>query len=156
MSHTCVCSDATGKLYPQYPKRADVDSVLGLVGDLSRAWRPALYIGMRPTAMGHPEKKDWAEADATIERLRTSFLVNELPRYIGYFVDFIKESDGDFMCGTDLTIADLAAYIQINYFRRGIADHVPKESLDKFPEILAYLGRVEGHPGFAAYKASKK
>jgi len=151
-----INSDVTGKLYPQYPKRADVDSVLGLVGDLSRAWRPALYIGMRPTAMGHPEKKDWAEADATIEKLRTSFLANELPRYMGYFTDFIKESDGDFMCGEDLTIADLAAYIQINYFRRGIADHVPKESLDKFPEILAYLGRVESHPGFAAYKASKK
>ena len=75
---------------------------------------------------------------------------------MGYFTDFIKESGGNFMCGEDLTIADLAAYIQINYFRRGIADHVPKESLDKFPEILAYLARVEGHPGFAAYKASKK
>ena len=139
-------------MYPQYPKRADVDSVLGLVGDLSRAWRPALYIGMRPTAMGHPEKVN----DATIEKLRTTFLVNELPRYIGYFVDFIKENGGDFVCGNDLTIADLAAYIQINYFRRGIADHVPKESLDNFPEILAYLARVEGHSGFAAYKASKK
>ena len=58
---TCVFSDATGKLYPQYPKRAEVDSVLGLVGDLSRAWRPALYIGMRPTVFGHKEKKDWPE-----------------------------------------------------------------------------------------------
>jgi len=106
--------------------------------------------------MGHPEKKDWAEADATIEKLRTSFLANELPRYMGYFTDFIKENGGSFMCGEDLTIADLAAYIQINYFRRGIADHVPRESLDKFPEILAYLARVEGHIGFAAYKASKK
>jgi len=128
-----------------------VDSVLGLVGDLSRAWRPALYIGMRPTVFGYSDKKD-----APIEKLRISFLSNELPRYIGHFTDFIKENGGDFMCGGDLTIADLAAYIQINYFRRGVADHVPRKSLDKFPEILAYLGRVESHPGFAAYKASKK
>jgi len=150
-------ADPEGKLYPtDMMARVKVEGVLGLVGDLGRAWRPCLYIGMRPQAFGYPPKEEWAEADATCEKLRSRFIKEALPLYMGYFADLIKEAGGDkFLTGADLTIADITAYQQIAYFRKGIADHVPKECLEPYPEVLGWMGRVEGHPKVAAYKAGK-
>ena len=132
--------------------------MLGLTNDLSRAWRPALYIGMRPETFGYPKGADWAkeEKEATVKKLREDFLSEILPKYMGYYADLIQEAGGNaFLLGEDLTIADIAAYQSIGYFRRGIADHVPTDSLDPYPEVVAFLKRVEEHPGVAAYKASK-
>ena len=150
-------ADPEGKLFPsEMSQRIKVESVLGIVSDLSRAWRPSLYIGMRPQAMGHPPKDEWEDAETTIEKLRTDFIANELPRYMGYFTDLIKEAGGDkFLTGEHLTIADIAGYQGIAYFGRGIADYVPKECLDAYPEVKAWMERVLSHPKVAAYKASK-
>jgi glutathione S-transferase len=149
-------ADEEGKLYPhEIVARTSVESALGLVGDLSRAWRPMIYMSMYPEAYGHPTKEEWADADATIQKLRTGFVNSDLPRFMGYFTILIKENGGNFLTGEDLTIADIAAYQAINYYRRGVADHVPIDCLDSFPEILAWMARVEGHPKVAAYKASK-
>ncbi|KAL9185794.1 hypothetical protein ACHAXT_003571 [Thalassiosira profunda] len=149
-------ADPEGKLYPaDLAKRVKVESVLGLTGDMSRAWRPALYIGMRPQALGHPPKEEWSDMDATVKKLRTDFLAEQLPQYAGYFTDLISESGGKFLTGEDLTIADISAYQAFRYFTRGVADHVPKDSLEKFPELVAWMKRFEAHPKVAAYKASK-
>mmetsp|Transcript_6392 Transcript_6392/g.14747 ORF Transcript_6392/g.14747 Transcript_6392/m.14747 type:complete len:234 (-) Transcript_6392:540-1241(-) len=147
-------ADKQGKLYPDDAKsRLEIDQLLGLVGDFARAWRPCLYIGMRPQAFGHPEKKDWADADKTIEKLRTEFIKNELPRYLEYFAE--KHGKDKFLTGDDLTIADIAVYMQIRYFTRGIADYAPKDCVDKYPDSIAYLKRVEEHPKVAEYKKNK-
>jgi glutathione S-transferase len=151
-------ADVHGKLYPinDVNARIKIEMVLGLVGDMARAWRPAIYLGMRPEKFGHPPKGEWKDADVTIKKIRESFLVDDLPRYMKYFTDMINENGGNaYLTGKDLTIADISAYQQIGYFRKGIADHVPKECLDAYPEILAWMKRVEDHPGVAAYKAGK-
>lgn len=149
-------ADVEGKLYPHdIVARTSVESALGLVGDLSRAWRPMIYMSMYPEAYGHPTKDEWADADATIKRLRTGFVEKELPRFMGYFTSLIKENGGNYLTGGELTIADIAGYQAINYYRRGVADHVPKDCLDIYPDILAWMERVEAHPKVAAYKASK-
>lgn len=149
-------ADPEGKLYPSdVGARLKVEQALGLVGDLQKKWMPCLYVGMRPQAFGHPPKEEWADADSVIEGLRSGFIANELPRFMGFFADLLKESGGKFLTGEDMTIADIAAYMQIGYFRRGIADYVPKDSLEPYPDVLAFMGRVEGHPKVAAYKASK-
>ena len=54
-----------------------------------------------------------------------------------------------------MTIADLSAFQQIGYFGKGIADHVPKDCLDSFEGVKAWMERVKSHPKVAAYKASK-
>jgi len=149
-------ADPEGKLYPmEIAARIKVEQILGLVGDLSRAWNPSLYLGMRPHIFGYPEKDEWSDADAVIKKVRTDFLANELPRYMGYFGDLIKEGGGNFLSGQDLTIADIAAYQNIAYFGKGIADFVPKESLEPFVEVTAWMSRVESHPKVSAYKTSK-
>jgi len=149
-------ADPDGKLYPaDIAARLKVEQVLGLVGDLAKAWSPCLYIGMKPEKFGYPATAEWSESDTVIEKLRTGFIADDLPRFMGYFTDLIKEGGDKFLTGEDLTIADISAYQGIGYFRRGIADHVPKESLDEFPEVLAWMDRYDAHPKVAAYKASK-
>lgn len=149
-------ADPEGKLYPAgVLDRLKVEQVLGLTGDLARAWSPGLYLGMRPQKFGYPTTDEWSEGETVIGKVRTEFITGELPRFMGYFTDLIKESGGKFLCGEDLTIADISAYQTISYFRRGIADHVPKDSLDPFPEVLSWMDRVDALPKVASYKASK-
>jgi len=150
-------ADPEGKLYPaaDVGKRLQIEGALGLTADLARAWSPCLYIGMRPERFGYPGA-DWAEKDATVKKLRETFLANELPRYMGYYTNLIKEAGGNaFLLGEDLTIADIAAYQGITYYSRGIADYVPADCLEPYPEVLGFLKRVAEHPKVAAYKASK-
>jgi glutathione S-transferase len=152
-------ADEEGKLYPlnDVNKRMKIEMALGLVGDLARSWRPCIYVGMRPEKFGYPPRSEWADGDVVIQKLRENFLIEELPRYMGYLADMINvDGNGKYLTGEDMTIADISAYQQISYFRKGIADHVPKDCLEQYPEIMAWLGRVEGHPKFAAYKANKE
>lgn len=154
-------ADPEGKLYPALfvGKRLQIEEALGLIADMSRAWRPALYIGMRPETFGYPQGDAWAkeEKDATVKKIREAFLATELPKYMGYYAELIKEAGGNaFLLGEDLTIADIAAYQGITYFRKGIADYVPADCLDQYAEVLAFLKRVEEHPKVAAYKASQE
>ena len=53
-------ADPEGKLYPaaDVAMRLRIEEALGLTADLSRAWRPALYIGMRPEKFGYPKSAD--------------------------------------------------------------------------------------------------
>ena len=109
-------SDADDKLYPlsDVTKRLQIEQALGLVGDLTRAWRPAIYLGMRPEKFGHPADWDGEEKDKVLKSVRETFLKNDLPMYMGFFEDLIKENGGQFLIGADLTIADLSAYTQVS------------------------------------------
>jgi glutathione S-transferase len=150
-------ADEEGKLYPtSIASRTKVESALGLVGDLTRAWSPALSVSMRPERFGYPPKEEWSDADVIVKKMRVSFVENDLPRFMEYFAGLIKENGGHFLTGDHLTIADIAAYQAIHYFRRGLADHVPKDCLEAYPEVLEWMGRVEGHAKVAAYMASKQ
>ncbi|KAL3826285.1 hypothetical protein ACHAXA_004603 [Cyclostephanos tholiformis] len=151
-------ADVDGILYPanDVVKRVKIEMALGLVGDLARAWRPCIYVGMRPEKFGYPPRSEWTDADDVIKKLRENFLVEDMPRYMGYFADMIRGSGGTYLTGEDMTIADISAYQQLSYFRKGIADHIPKDCLEPYVEVTAWLARMEGHPKFAAYKASKE
>ena len=60
-------------LYPP-DKMLDIDQLIGMIGDLQRAWMPALHLANRPGRFGHPEnfgKTD--EGRATIKAMRETF-----------------------------------------------------------------------------------
>ncbi|KAL3767753.1 hypothetical protein ACHAWO_003150 [Cyclotella atomus] len=86
--------------------------------------------------------------------VREAFVRKNLPRFMGYFEDLLKEN-GDFLTGADLTIADLSAFPVISYFGKGIADYIPKDCLDLFHGINAWMERVGSHPKVVTYRASK-
>jgi glutathione S-transferase len=153
-------ADPEGKLYPanDVATRLKIEEVLGITSDLTRAWTPALYISMRPEKFGYPKGDAWAkeEKDATVKKLREEFLEEELPKYMKFYGDLIKEAGGDaFLIGESLTIADIAAYQTISYFRKGIADYIPSNSLEPYEEVLGWMKRFEEHPKVAAYMAAK-
>lgn len=109
-------ADEEGKLYPaDVVKRLKIEQVLGLVGDLTRAWSPSLYLSMRPHRFGYPA--DWAgeEKEKVVKSVRDAFMADEFPKFMGYFEDLLKESGGGFLTGDDLTIADLSAFQQVSY-----------------------------------------
>ena len=68
-----------GSLYPTDDAKArfEIDKMLGLSEDLDRAWRPALYAGMKPQYLGH-HSTDVART----KRMREEFLRNELPKCV--------------------------------------------------------------------------
>ncbi|CAD7940819.1 unnamed protein product, partial [Amoebophrya sp. A25] len=122
--------DTTRKLYPEHDieKVTLIEEVRGLSEDMYRAWGPSLYMGMgRHQNFGHPE--DWPAKDETVKMLREKFLENELPRYCGFLKTHMEKNNGGaadqgFLCGSEVTIADLIWLPQLRYFQAGIADHV--------------------------------
>ena len=144
-------------LYPtDVRKRLEIDEVLGLVDDLSRDWSPSIYIAMRPEKFGYVEDFTADKKEELTKMLREKFLKESLPTFMGYFKDHIEKSNNKFLCGDKLTIADLSALHTIMYFKKGIADHVPKDSLDPFPVVTAWIDRVMAVPKIAEYYAEKK
>lgn len=130
-----------------YPASTDptlcrkIEEMLGLADDLQRAWTPALYMGMgRHTSYGYPS--EWPDKDATVKALREKFVAEELPKYMAFVTDALSSSGG-FICGPTPTIADCQLIPQLTYFTRGVADYVPKDCLDKYPAVTAYIARFK-------------
>ena len=57
-------------LYPNDSAiRLKIDAAIGLCSDLDRAWRPAIYMGMKPEAYGHCELTDEAKVKIILSLL---------------------------------------------------------------------------------------
>ena len=139
-------------LYPADPDaRLRVDELLGLVGDMKRSWYPCIAIALRPTEYGYPQQLDGDMKATLLRALRETWIREKLPVYMGFFADHIEKNGGRFLAGDSLTIADLSAAPDILYFTKGIADYVPKDCLDKFPKIKAYLDAFYAEPRIKAY-----
>lgn len=132
--------DKTGTLLPSDSEEyLKVEEMCGLSDDMARSFAPALYLGMgRHTSMGHPE--DWPQKDEVVKSLREKFLETELPKWMGFYT--AKLQGQPFFCGPAPTIADLQILAQLRYFTKGVADHVPKDCLEKYPEIIAWMNRM--------------
>lgn len=138
--------DKAGTLFPADPEKLlEIEDVIGLSEDMSRAWTPALYMGMgdRHTKFGHPT--DWPEKDATAKALREAFVAESLPQFMGFFTQKL-EATGAFLCGDKPTIADLQVLAQLRYFTKGVADYVPKDCLEKYPTVTAWMARMHEIP----------
>ena len=66
--------DSTNTLYPTDPElMLEIEEVLGLAEDFTRAWSPSLYMGMgRHADYGHP--KEWPEKADTVKSMREGWL----------------------------------------------------------------------------------
>ena len=149
--------DTTSKLYPADSMvRLKIDEALGLIADLDRSWRPCLALGFNPQKYGHPDDLDASGKSMLLEKIRTMWMKEEMPKYMKYFEDFIARNGGKFMCGNELSIADLQAVHKLNYYRLGFADHVPKTSMDQYPKMLQYINDVMNEPRVKQYYESKK
>ena len=139
-----------------------VQEAIGLVADFERAFRPCLGIALEPEKLGYgitPATsllvKDSAELSETIKALREAFLLNELPKYCGFFSGMIENSGGRFLCGAEPTLADCCLAPALERYTLGYIDHVPKEALDAYPAMKLYLEAFKALPQVLAYEQSK-
>ncbi|MDB3921872.1 glutathione S-transferase [Paracoccaceae bacterium] len=154
-----------GTLAPQLCPRDQflkVQEAIGLVDDFERAFRPCIGIALEPEKLGYgitPATsvlvKDSPELSETIKALREAFLLNELPKYCGFFSRIIENSGGRFLCGAEPTLSDCCLAPALERYTLGYIDHVPKESLDAYPEMKSYLEAFKTLPQVVAYEHSK-
>ena len=86
--------------------------------------------------------------------LREKFVAEELPKYMK-FLSTALEASGGFVCGPTPTIADCVLIPQVDYFTRGVADHVPATCLEPYPVVLAWIARFKALPALQAHYAPK-
>lgn len=150
-----------GSLYPIADPAAllKIEEMIGVLDDLQRAWTPNLYVGMRPAYLGIDfNDGSWTDESkqARIKAMRTTFVDAQLPRYMGYIENALEASGGKFLAGSTVSIADCQALPQLDYFTRGVADYMPRDTLDKYPAVKAYLARMKEVPQIKAWYAKSK
>jgi len=120
------------KLYPEDPLHAlRVDEVLDGLTDALNALVPSFR----------------AQDDETKKRLRTEFLKNEFPRYFGGVEKLIA---GPFVLGDKPSIADVAIYTSLQSFTDGSLDHIPADSVNAYPKMVAVAAHVKAMPAVQA------
>ena len=150
---------ATANGVPLYPadKMLEIEEARGLVGDLEREWRVPVGIGFQdPALFGHPpEIRGTPEHKAIIKAVREKFVAEELPKFMGFFST--RLSGSQYLCGDDCpTIADCALVPVLNRLSSGAVDHVPKDCLDAYPEVVKYLERFMEQPAVRSWYAGEK
>eukprot|EP00933_Yihiella_yeosuensis_P048276 TRINITY_DN4438_c1_g2_i1.p1 TRINITY_DN4438_c1_g2~~TRINITY_DN4438_c1_g2_i1.p1 ORF type:complete len:228 (-),score=58.01 TRINITY_DN4438_c1_g2_i1:142-825(-) len=143
--------DPERTLYPADPdKMLEVEEMIGLSDDMARAWTPCLYMGMgdRHTNFGHPA--EWPQKAETVKALREKFLSEQLPTFMKFFSQKLEKT-GAFFCGDKPTIADLQILVQLRYFTKGVADHVPADCLSPYTTVTAWIDRMLAIPQLKAW-----
>jgi len=150
-------------LYPR-DKIFEVEEALGVFDDLQRAWSPKFYMGMSPTNFGRPEGfGQTEEGKELIKKMRTEFVANDLPTYLGRIEGLLDKSGGKWLVAgqEEPTIADCMVIPQLRAFTRGHMDHVEPKCLETHPKVMDYVkrfcdlpavkGRYENGLGSPAY-----
>jgi len=98
-----------------------------------------------------PEKK---------KALRLVLAEKSIPEFSQKLEKFlVATSDGPFVLGQEISIADLVVGRQVKYLSSGILDHIPKEVLSAYPRLNKLSQAMYEHPKvkeFYANKAAKK
>lgn len=127
-------------LYPT-DKIYEVEEAIGLVEDLKRAWVPSLYISMKPQDFGYPSGYGKTEeGQENIKNVRARFAAEELPKYLGYISDMIKD-DKWLVEGDEPTIADCLAVTVLRVYTKGHVDHISTDCLNTHPKVVDYITR---------------
>ena len=124
-----------GKLTGLYPKddllkAAKIDEMIGATEDVANS-----IFKYR----GKDEEKR--------KEARKEFVEKDAPRFIEGFNRICGKDDSKkYLCGDDMSIADLALYFFTCCIKEGVFDHVPKDLFDSSPKILRSYKAVNEHP----------
>jgi glutathione S-transferase len=128
-----------GGLYPQDPMQAFVvDSVIDTLNDtVASALTPSFF---EPD----PEKK---------LAMRKAFVEGMLSRALPYLEGLCARSEGPFLLGESLSVADLLLGGTVQTYRSGKLDGVGPEVLEPYPRLRALGDAYAAHPAIVAYHA---
>jgi len=57
-----------------------------------------------------------------------------------------RQIKGPFIEGADLGVVDLKLFVVMNWFKKGVVDHIPATYFDDFPRLTALFAAVSAHP----------
>eukprot|EP01013_Petalomonas_cantuscygni_P043861 TRINITY_DN853_c0_g1_i1.p1 TRINITY_DN853_c0_g1~~TRINITY_DN853_c0_g1_i1.p1 ORF type:complete len:221 (-),score=52.01 TRINITY_DN853_c0_g1_i1:140-802(-) len=130
-----------GRLGSLYPKDAVsgllVDSVIDIFNDI---------------LMKSPQDEDRAE----LLKKREEYAAGKLQVFLGQMETIVKSSEGPFVLGSALSIADLMIYLLNAFLTSGFFDGFPKEIPAAYPSLRAVPAAVASHPVVAAYFEATK
>jgi len=130
------------KLYPQ-DKVVLIEEIIGVVEDLVRSFMPSLKIEWKPQAFGYPEGFErTSDGKAVVKKLREEFVRNKLPLFLRYFTEFLKVSDGEFLCGSQVTIADCMLLPILRTLVSGRIEFIQPKCIESCSEVISYIKRV--------------
>jgi prostaglandin-H2 D-isomerase / glutathione transferase len=61
--------------------------------------------------------------------------------------------DGPFLAGAQLNVADIKLYVVVNWFQKGVLDHLPPDVLAGYPKLTRLVAAVREHPGVVGWYA---
>jgi len=142
-----------GTLGGLYPIRMipEIEEVIGLQEDVTRALVPSLYMGMRPHLCGYPSDMPEADRKAVQARLRAALVDGDLPRMLGYFDAMLRKNGTGWFCGKKPTIADCQVIPWLRSIRKGRADGIPTTLFDEMPNLKKFYGDFHDLPEVKKY-----
>jgi glutathione S-transferase len=143
------------ELYPSlYPKdRAlDIDEAVLLIEDFHTARVPIMVLSQHPETYGHPSGWNTSEVgQRVIGDMVESFVKVTLPRFLGYIQTLLERNEYTWIATSrDPSIADCMAVTILRSLTLGdVVPQVPKDCLNDFPIIVAYVKRFCSLPQVA-------
>lgn len=151
----CRCAGIFSKngcpLVPSDPiKNLQMEVMMNLLDDDSRAFSPGLYMGMNPTTYGYPKDYQFTdEGKAKILELRNKYMTEDFGKYQQHLSDAL--ASGPYLCGDAMTLADIFWLVRVRYLQSGVADGIPKNCIDAFPAVKEWYARMMADEGIAGW-----
>jgi glutathione S-transferase len=138
-------------LYPK-DRAFDIDEAMLLIEDFHTARVPIMVLSQHPETYGHPTGWNTSEVgQRVIGAMVESFVKATMPRYLGYIQTMLERNEYTWIATSrDPSIADCMAVTILRSFTLGdVVPQVPKDCLDGFPVIVAYVKRFCSLPQVA-------
>lgn len=144
-----------GQLAGLYPaeKLLQIEEVIGLEEDMGKAIVPSMYLGRMPEKFGHPadlapEKK--TEIQLALRAKLIEKPDGELLRFLRWFEGMLEDGR-QFICGSEVTIADCQFIPRLRHLKKGVLDGIPATIVDDYPKLSAYFDRFHALDKVKAY-----
>jgi len=132
-----------GKLGGFYPKDDDfaaakIDEIIDTATDITNLIGPTMRMG-----------------DAEKLEARKALASDKLPMYFSALEAMMKENGSTgFFVGDKMTIADIAMWRLMGWFKGGALDGISTDILDKYPLLTKSFNDTESHPKIKAWMDS--
>lgn len=79
-----------------------------------------------------------------------SFIMPNIKTHLGFLENQLETSGGDYLCGKNLTAADIVVSFALITYQTRFADMGTweQEPETMYPKVWAYINRMDNHPGY--------
>jgi glutathione S-transferase len=94
-----------------------------------------------------------SDDDDAKQKERKALCEGPIPRWAAQLEAQVR---GPFVAGDTISVADLKVFTAIHWLRRGVLDHIPKDTLDGYAKLTALYDAVLREPRIAAYRGATR